>query len=81
MAKKSKKIKRVRLKLVGLDGNAFALMGAFTEQARREGWAEEEIKAVCDEATAGDYDHLLATLASHCENGGLGSGDDDEESY
>lgn len=80
MPKKPKKpkVKRVRLKLVGLDGNAFALLGAFSSQARREGWTDAEIDAVCDEAMAGDYDHLLATLAAHCVNDGI---DDEEEEY
>jgi len=59
--------KKVKLELVGLDGNAFFLLGAFQKQARREGWTPEEIKAVLDEARSGDYDHLLATLSDHCE--------------
>ena len=36
--------KKVKLELVGLDGNAFTLMGAFKRQAERERWAKEEIK-------------------------------------
>ena len=54
--------KKVKLKLVGLDGNAFALMGAFQRQARKEEWTPDEIKMVIDESTSGDYSHLLATL-------------------
>jgi len=50
------------LKLVGLDGNAFALMGAFQRQARKEKWTLDEIKMVLDECLSGDYVHLLATL-------------------
>ena len=57
--------KKINLKLVGLDGNAFALLGAFRRQAKREGWTGEEIKIVIDEATSGDYDHLLQTLIKH----------------
>lgn len=60
---------KVHLNLVGIDGNAFALMGAFSKQARREGWKQEEITAVLDEAKSGDYDHLIATLADHCDMG------------
>lgn len=59
--------KKVSLELEGLDGNAFALIGAFQKQARREGWSAEEIKSVRDECMAGDYDHLLQTLIAHCE--------------
>ena len=60
--------KKVKLDLVGLDGNAFALMGAFSKQARKEGWAQDEIKAVMDEAKSGDYDHLLCVLMDHCDS-------------
>ena len=61
----SMKTKQVTLQLVGLDGNAFALMGAFQRQAKREGWTPEEIKSVLDECQRGDYTHLLATLMDH----------------
>lgn len=60
--------KKVSLQLVGLDGNAFSLMGAFQNQTRREGWMREEIKFVLDDAMSGDYNHLVATLAQHCES-------------
>lgn len=59
--------KKVTLQLEGLDGNAFALLGAFVAQARKEGWAKEETEAVVKEATAGDYQHLLAVLVDHTE--------------
>lgn len=59
--------KKVKLKLVGTDGNAYSLLGAFQKKARKEGWTSEEIKAVIDEATSGDYDHLLFVLSEHCE--------------
>jgi hypothetical protein len=61
--------KKVTLTLVGLDGNCYSLLGAFQSQARREKWTKEEIEAVMDEATSGDYDHLLVTLMNHCEDG------------
>ena len=53
---------KVRLTLVGLDGNAFALLGAFQHAARRQGWTPDAIKKVMDDATAGDYNHLLRVL-------------------
>ena len=59
--------KKVSLTLVGLDGNAFALLGAFQRQARKEGWTPEEIRTVRDEAMQGDYNHLVRTLVKHCE--------------
>lgn len=59
--------KKVNLNLVGLDGNAFSIMGAFQKQARREGWTSNEINLVLKEAMSGDYNHLLATIAEHCK--------------
>ena len=59
--------KKVKLDLVGLDGNAFFLMGAFSKAAKRQGWSAEEIKAVLDDARSGDYDHLLQVLIAHTE--------------
>ena len=59
--------KKISLDLTTLDGNAFALMGGFSRQARREGWSPEEIKTVLDEAQSKDYNHLVYTLDEHCE--------------
>ena len=62
------KVKKVRLDLAGLDGNAFNLLGKFSKQARREGWSDEEREAVLADAKMGDYDHLLQVLQAHCED-------------
>jgi len=59
--------KTVNLNLIGVDGNAFMIMGVFKKQAKKEGWTPEEIKQVMDEAKSGDYVHLLATIENHCE--------------
>lgn len=59
--------KTVNLELVGVDGNAYAVMGVFSRQARREGWTQEEIDLVLEEAKSGDYDHLLSTIMTYCE--------------
>ena len=61
--------KKVKLNLVGLDGNAYSLMCAFRSQARREKWTQEEIDEVLNECQSGDYNHLLCTLADHCDMG------------
>lgn len=58
---------KVELELVGLDGNAFSILGAFQRAARRQRFPKEEIDAVITEATSGDYNHLLYTIQSHCE--------------
>jgi hypothetical protein len=54
--------KKVILELVGLDGSAYSVMGAFQRAARQQGWTKDEIKVVLDEAMSGDYDHLLVTI-------------------
>lgn len=55
----------VKLNLVGLDGNAFSLMGAFRNAARKQGRSQEEIKAVLDDCMSKDYNHLLSVLMEH----------------
>lgn len=59
--------KKVKLNLIGVDSNAFAVIGTFQREARRQGWTKEEIKLVVDAATSGNYDHLLATFLLHTE--------------
>ena len=61
-------MKKVKLKLVGLDGNAYAIMGAFQRAARNEDWTKEEINKVLDKAMSGDYSNLISTIAEHCVN-------------
>lgn len=48
--------------LTSVDGNVFMLMGTFKKLARRQGWLQENIKAVLDECITGDYDHAVQTL-------------------
>lgn len=51
----------VKVKLVGTDGNAFALMGKVAQALRKAKAPASDITAFHEEATSGDYDHLLAT--------------------
>ena len=60
---------KVTLNLAGLDGNAFVLLGTFARAARRQGWPQERIHEVLEEARRADYDHLLRTLLRHTEPG------------
>jgi len=57
--------KTIELDLTNVNGNAYAIMGSFSKQASREGWTQEEIDKVLDEAKTGDYDHLLQTIIAH----------------
>ncbi len=56
----------IKVKLVGEDGNAFAILGRCRQalaRARRLDLWEEFRK----EATSSDYDHLLATVCDYFE--------------
>ena len=70
MSKQKKQIimKKVKMELVGLDGNAFSLMGTFQQNARRQGWNKEEISEVIKKCMSGDYDNLLRVLMEHTES-------------
>ena len=57
--------KKPSVKLIGRDGNAFAIMGACSAAAKKAGWTPEQIDAVLSEMTDGDYNHLLATAMEH----------------
>lgn len=54
-----------KLKLVGKDGNAFAILGRAQAAARKAGWPKDRIDAFMKEATSGDYNKLLATTMEH----------------
>lgn len=45
--------------LIGVDGNAYAIMAYVSECMRREGMSREEIEEYKERAKDGDYDHLL----------------------
>lgn len=49
--------------LVGVDGNAYAIIG-YTAKAMRRAGLNEEIKQMQDEATSGDYTNLLCVCDS-----------------
>lgn len=53
---------RIRVELVGRDGNAFAMLSRVRRALSRHGVPYPEIQQFTDEATKGDYDHLLRTI-------------------
>jgi hypothetical protein len=57
----------ITVELVGNDGNAFSIMGAVTKAMRRAGVSSEEQDKYFKEATAGDYNQLLATTMEWVE--------------
>lgn len=56
------KYPNIHIQLVGEDGNAFAILGRVLRAMRAAGLPDEEVEAFRTEATAGDYDALLATV-------------------
>ena len=69
-----------RFTLVGVDGNAFAVMG-YTARALKKAGLRDEVNKMYEEAESGDYYNLLAVCSDYVEmaNEALGLTDDDEE--
>lgn len=59
--------KKVKMNLVGMDGNAFNLMGQFEKRAKHENWTSEEIQYVLNQCMSSNYDNLLKTLLKYTE--------------
>jgi hypothetical protein len=58
----SPKYPHICVTLTGTDGNAFAVLGTVSAAMKRAGIDKAERDAFMKEATAGDYDALLATV-------------------
>jgi hypothetical protein len=56
-----------KLKLIGIDGNAFVIIGSARRMMKRAKMEEETIDKFTKEATSGDYDHLLQTVMEYFE--------------
>ena len=55
------------VQLVGADGNAYAILGKCKAKGKEAGWTVAQQNAFFNEATSGDYDHLLQTAMQYCE--------------
>jgi hypothetical protein len=53
------KFPEVSVKLVGEDGNAFAILGRVKKALRRAKVDKDQIEAYFKDAMSGDYNHLL----------------------
>ncbi len=51
----------ISVKLIGMDGNALAILGKVVNSMKKEKLSSEEIKQFQIEALSGNYDHLLQT--------------------
>ncbi len=53
------------LKIIGRDGNAFAILGEAKKVLKQHGYDKQEIEQVMNEAMAGDYNNLLQTMLKY----------------
>jgi len=53
--------------LIGTDGNAFSILGRVQKALRKAGADEEYIQKYQDEATSGNYDHLLLVTVGYVQ--------------
>lgn len=54
-----------KVKLVGCDGNAFVVLAACKNAAKKAGWSKEKIEEFWTKATSGDYNKLLRTACEY----------------
>jgi hypothetical protein len=54
-----------KLKLTGQNGNAFMILGLAKRAANSAKWSSAEWEDFQTKATAGDYNHLLATTMEY----------------
>ena len=64
--------------LVGVDGNAFALMG-YTSRALKETGHKDLTEQMYKEATAGDYNNLICVCDRYLDIANEGLEDDDDD--
>ena len=55
------------VKLTGRDGNAFSIMGRVKKVLMQTGADKEYIDQYLNEATSGDYDHLLVVSMEYVD--------------
>ena len=58
-------IKKVKADFSQVNGNAVALMIAFSRAAASQGWSKEEVDVVLNDCMSKDYVHLCNVLAKH----------------
>lgn len=67
LPKRKKTASRPQVKLIGQDGNAFAIIGRVSEALRRAGASSEIISRYRHESMCGDYNSVLATAMKYCD--------------
>ena len=72
------KYPNIKVKLVGMDGNAFAIMGRVEGALRRGGVSKEEREVYLTESKSGDYNNLLRTAMAWVDCATDEDDDDDD---
>ncbi len=68
---------RPPVKMVGEDGNAFAIMGRCKKAARKAGWSAETIEGMLEDMQSSDYNHILGIAMEHFDVDAEEDGDED----
>lgn len=64
--------------LVGVDGNAYAIMGYTSKALKREGLSDK-VNEMYAEATSGDYNNLIRVCAKYVDMANEKAGDTEED--
>lgn len=64
--------------LVGVDGNAYCIMGYTARALKREG-LRDQVDKMYKEATSGDYNNLLMVCMEYIDKANEAAGDTEEE--
>jgi len=56
-----------KVKLVGINGNAFCIMGAVTRALKKAGASKDQIDKYREEAMGGSYENLLNVTAQYVD--------------
>ena len=67
--------------LVGVDGNAFAVIGYVIRAMRHEGFSSDEVESYRKQAMSSDYTHLLAVSCDYVDKCNRHANDDERESF
>lgn len=57
--------KKPKIKLVGTDGNVFALLGKVRPELVKLGYKESKINAIMSNSMSGDYRHAIREISKH----------------
>lgn len=74
-------LERPTVQLIGRDGNAFSILGRCARAAREAGWSTAAIDQFRDEATKGDYNHLLCTVMRYFDEPEPEYDEEEDEEY